>query len=68
MPRVLRPGSAPEDGKAYSFFFGASAVEAALIEQRGFKPQTTESLGDSIVAFCYVAVLEVLCNDRVDRS
>ena len=68
MPRVLRPGSAPVDGNAYSFFFGASAVEAALIEQRGFKPQTTQSLGGSLVAFCYAAILDVLRKDPVDRS
>ena len=34
-PRPLRPDSRPKDGSTYCFFLGVSAVEAALLEQRG---------------------------------
>jgi hypothetical protein len=38
-PRPLRPDSKPKDGATYCFFLGVSAVEAALLEQRGLTAQ-----------------------------
>ena len=38
-PRPLRSDSRPKDGATYCFYLGVSAVEAALLEQRGLKAQ-----------------------------
>jgi hypothetical protein len=38
-PRPLRQDSRPQNGATYCFFVGVSAVEAALLEQRGLAAQ-----------------------------
>jgi hypothetical protein len=38
-PRPLRQDSRPQDGATYCFFVGVSAIEAALLEQRGLTAQ-----------------------------